>query len=219
MRRCLPLAVLAVVTAAAAGCEIGDTAPPPVDGSGGGGGLSIEWSSRPTVIPSEPSSNITIERAVFRQGDLRIVGEAGSFDLERDKLEWARGIVPTALPVAAALPGLYARLLFELDGEDDGEEVEYAYEITGTVKVSDTFRPFTIRDTSDAALMLEFSITLPAGAGATIPVRIEIDKIAEAVDFQTVQMEDGRYLVEKSSPQISAVRAAVRAAFGVHGPS
>jgi hypothetical protein len=212
-----PLALIAVAMTAA-GCETGDTAPPPVDGPGGGG-LILQWSSRPTVIPSEPSSNITIERAIFRQDSLRVVGDAGPFDLEREKLEWSRGIVPTALPVTGALPGLYSRLLFELEGDDDDGEEEYAYEITGTVKVSDTFRPFTIRDTSDADLMLEFSITLPAGAGATIPVRVEIDKIVEAVDFQSVSMEDGRYLVEKSSPQISAVRAAARAAFGIHGPS
>jgi hypothetical protein len=217
MRTC-PIALIAAVAMTAAGCETGDTAPPPVDGPGGGG-LSIVWSSRPAVIPSEPSSDITIERAVFHQEELRVVGDAGPFDLKREELEWSRGIVPTALPVTGALPGLYSRLLFELDGDDDQGEEEYAYEITGTVKVTDTFRPFTVRDTSGADLMLEFSIALPAGASATIPVRVEIDKIVEAVDFQSVPMQSGRYLVDQSSSQIAAVRAAVRAAFGIHGPS
>ncbi len=113
-------------------------------------------------IPSEPSSNVTIDRVVIRQDDLRVVGDAGSLDLDRDRLEWSRGIVPTELPVMGALPGLYSRLLFELNGNEDGDE--YAYEITGTVKIGNAFQPFTIRDTADLSLSLELAVTLPAGA-------------------------------------------------------
>jgi len=209
---------VAVVTAAT-GCFVGEDPPPgDDDGGGGGGGLTIEWNGHPGTIPSEPSSDITIDRAVFHLDDLRLVGDAGPIDLDRDQLEWSRGVVPTALPVMGALPGLYSRLLFELDGSDDGE-VEYAYEITGTVKVNDTFRPYTVRDTGDLALSLDFSIMLPAGGAATIPVRIEIDKIINVINFSQVSQQDGRYLVDNSSPQISNLRAAVPAAFGVSGPS
>jgi len=213
MSTCLRIAIVAAVATAATGCWVGDPYTPPDDS--GGGGLTIQWSSRPEAIPSTPSSDRTIDRAVFRQDDLRLVGDAGTFPLDRDKLTWERGIVPTPLPVMGAAPGLYSRLLFELDGSDGSEE-EYAYEITGTVKVNDTFQPFTIRDTSDLALSLEFSIMLTAGQSAIIPVRIEIDKMAGAVNFQSVSMVDGRYLVDKDSSQISAVRAAVRDAIGVH---
>lgn len=214
MRTRLRIALIAVVAMAATGCPADDTTTPP-DGTGGGA-LSVTWESQPGVIPSEPSSDATIERVVFLQNGLRVVGDAGTFDLDRDELEWSRGIVPTALPVADAAPGLYSRLLFDLDGDEgDGD---YAYEITGTVKVSTAFQPFTIRDTEDLALSLDFSIMLPVGGSATIPVRIAIDKIVEAVDFAQVPMEDGRYLVESDSPQISAVRAAVSAAFSVPGP-
>ena len=44
------------------------------------------------------------------------------------------GTAPAALPVPSAPPGLYSKLLFDLDGDTDGSTVEYAYEITGTVK-------------------------------------------------------------------------------------
>ena len=214
MRARLRIALIAVLAMAATGCPADDTTTPP-DGSGGA--LSITWESQPAVIPSEPSSDATIERAVFLQDGLRVVGDAGTFDLDRDELEWSRGIVPTALPVMGASPGLYSRLRFGLDGDE--EDGDYAYEITGTVKVSTAFQPFTIRDTEDLALSLDFSIMLPVGGSATIPVRIAIDKIVDAVDFAQVPMEDGRYLVDTASPQISAVRAAVTAAFGVFGPS
>lgn len=191
-------------------CHVTDEPTP----DGGDSGLSIEWSAQPGTIPSEPSSDRTIDRAVFRTDDVRLVGDAGSFDLDLGKLEWSRGIVPAALPVAGALPGLYSRLLFELDGSAEVGSA-YGYEITGTVKLNDAYQPFTIRDAMELSLSLDLSVMLPAGGSATIPVRIDIDKIVEAVSFAQVVKEDGRYLVDSSSPQISAVRAAVRDAFDV----
>ena len=211
----LRAAAVVAMAMAAGGCEVGDDPTPDAQGNGG---LTIQWSSRPGMIPSEPSSDLTIDRAVFQQDDLRLIGDAGSIDLTRDELEWSRGIVPPALPVTGALPGLYSRLLFELDGSDDGE-IEYAYEITGTVKVNDAFQPFTIRDTADLALSLELSVMLAAGESATIPVRIELDKIVQVVNFSQVSKQDGRYLLDESSSQISNVRSAVRAAFSISGPS
>jgi len=225
MSALLRYATVVATAIAAGGCHIGNDAPP-VDapgagddggGSGGRTGLIVQWNSRPSTIPSGPASNATIDRVVIRQDDLRVVGDAGSLELDRDRLEWSRGIAPTALPVTGALPGLYSRLLFELDGSEGAME-EYAYEITGTVKIGNAFQPFTIRDTADLSLSLELSVTLPAGGSAVIPVRIEIDKVVGVVSFSQVPKQDGRYLLDESSPQISNVRAAVRAAFSINGP-
>ncbi len=217
MPPCPRFALTIAIAMAAAGCpgEIPPTTPdgPPV----GGNGLTITWESRPGVIPSEPSSDVTIERVVFQQDELRLVGDAGPLQLDREELEWSRDITPAALPVPGAVPGLYSRLLFELEGDDEGEEDEYAYEITGTVKVNASFEPFTIRDTGELTMSLDFSVMLPVGGEATIPVRVEIDKIVDVVDFSQVQKQDGRYLVENGSSQLSAVRNAVRGAFGVSG--
>jgi hypothetical protein len=218
MRAFLWITFAVAVATAATGCFVGNNGDDGGDDDGGGGGLTIEWNGHPSTIPSEPSSDITVDRAVFHLDDLRLVGDAGPIDLDRDQLEWSRGIAPTALPVAGALPGLYSRLLFDLDGSNDGE-VTYAYEITGTVKVNDSFQPYTLRDTNDLTLSLDFSIMLPAGGTATIPVRIEIDKMVNVINFSQVPMQDGRYLVDATSPQISNLRAAVRAAFSITGPS
>ena len=220
MRACLRIALLAVL-ATATGCPGDPPVTPPTDGaitdSSSSTGLTITWQSRPDVIPSQPSSDVTIERAAFHQEELRVIGDAGTFLLDREQLEWSRDLVPAALPVAGALPGLYSQLLFELEG--DLEDDEYAYEIIGTVKVGASFQPFTIRDTVDLMFTLNFSIMLPQGGGATIPVRIEVDKIVDAVDFTLFSPQGGRYLVENGHPQIGAVRTAVRNAIGVHGPS
>jgi hypothetical protein len=214
MRAGVGLLFVAAVAMGASGCQADDTTTPPDSG----GGLSIEWNSRPTTIPSQPSSDVTIDRVVLRLDDLRVVGDAGIFPVDREWLEWSRGIVPTPAPVMGALPGLYSRLLFELDGDTDDGEIKYAYEIIGTVKVTDSFRPFTIRDTSDLNLSFDFSIMLPAGDSAVIPVRVEIDKIVNVVNFGSVPMQDGRYLLDGSSSQISTVRDAVKDAISINGP-
>jgi hypothetical protein len=219
MPPCLRLILAAAVVTAVAGCP-GDAppAPPPDGGPLPGTGLTITWTSQPATIPGQPSSDLSIERAAFLQDELRLVGDAGPVPLDRDQLEWAAGTAPAALPVAGAAPGLYSRLLFELEGDEEGDD-EYAYEITGQVRVNGDLEPFTIRDTGELTMSLDFSIMFPAGGSATIPVRIDLEAIVEAVDFSSVPFQNGRYLVEGGSSQLSAVRTAVRGAIAVRGPS
>jgi hypothetical protein len=205
----LRIASLALL-AAAAGCPADDTTTP----DAGGTELRVEWTGQPQSLPAAVSSDATLDRAVLQTHDLRAVGDAGPIDLDRETLEWARGIAPTPDVVEGAPPGLYSRLLFELEGDDDTEG--YAYELVGTVRVGSTTRPFTIRDRNDLSLSIDFSIMLRAGAGARVPVRVELDKLVEAVDFTQVPVVDGRYLVEDGA-QLSAVRDRLRGAFGVHG--
>ncbi|HWU85699.1 MAG TPA: hypothetical protein VN253_00385 [Kofleriaceae bacterium] len=201
--RCTALALLAVTV----GCPADDTTLP----DGGATDLRVEWTGQPATLPDQVSSEATLERAVFRPHDLRVVGDAGPIRLDRQTLEWARGINPAPDVVAGAPPGLYSRLLFDLEG-DDGS---YGYELIGTARVNSTTRPFTIRDRGELSLSVEFSIMLPAGAAERIPVRVELDKLVEAVDFSQAPVVDGRYLVEDAT-QLSAVRAKLREAFSVH---
>lgn len=213
----LPLrfAVLALLGAAAAGCP-GDPGTGPDAADGGTTELRIEWIGLPASLPGAVSSTATLERAKFRPDDLRVVGDAGPIELDRETLEWASGIVPTPDVPAGAPPGLYSRLLFELEGDDDGGGDEYAYELVGTARVGSTTRPFTIRDRGELELSLDFSIMLRAGSGARIPVRVDLGKLVEAVDFAQVPVVDGQFLVE-DGPPLAAVRAVVRDAFGIQG--
>ena len=203
----LRFAALALL-AAASGCPADDTIAP----DGGSTELRIEWTGQPASIPGEVSTTATLERAVFRLDDPRVVGDAGSMELDRETLEWARGIVPAPDVLAGAAPGLYSRLLFEVKGDDD----EYSYELIGTARVGSTTRPFTIRDRDDLSVSLEFSILLRAGDTARLPVRIDLDRLVEAVDFAQAPVEDGRFLVEDGL-QLDAVRAVLRGAFALQG--
>lgn len=216
MTACIRIAVALAAAMALTGCPIGDDPPPPPpDGPPGGSGLTITWTSRPAQIPGALSPDLRIDRAAFRQDDLRVEGEPGTARLDRDELEWASGVTPADLPVTGASPGLYALLSFKLEGDE--EDDEYAYEITGSVRVNGQDREFTIRDTNNFGISLGFSITLPAGGTATIPVHVDLDELVNAVDFEQLQPEDGKYLVDRNSSQISEVRNAIRGAFGVVG--
>lgn len=217
MRTSLRFAIVAVLGMAAAACPGTPPDPPLPDGSGGEGGLFIEWQSQPQVIPGPVSAGVTIERADFRLDDLRLISDSPTIDLDLEDLSWSRDAVPGTLAVMSASPGLYSLLRFKLEGEDEEGKKEYAYEITGQADVSGTVRPFAIRDTGDISFSLEFSILLMAGERATIPVRVEIDKLIQAADFASAPIVDGTCLVEN----VSAVRDAAGAAFGVQvaGPS
>lgn len=217
MRASLRFAIVAVLGMAAAACPGTPPDPPLPDGSGGEGGLFIEWQSRPEVIPGPVSAGVTIEHADFRLDDLRVISDSTPIDLDLEELSWSRDAVPGTLAVMGASPGLYSRLRFKLEGKDEEEEKEYAYEITGQADVSGTVRPFTIRDTGEVSITLDFSLLLTAGERATIPVRVEIDKLIQAADFASAPIVDGTCVVENSS----AVRDVARTSFGVQlaGPS
>ena len=235
MRAPLRLILGAVLAMAAAGCEVGDTGDDgdnnddggDSDGGDGGGdgggitGLSIEWRGQPAALPGQISADLTITRAVFLLDDLRLVSDGGQLDLQLDRLEWAAGVVPPTLTVEGPSPGLYSRLLFGLEGDDETSPVQYGYEIAGSVLVNGNTRQFLIRDHGELALMLQFSLTLSAGQTMVIPVRFELDKIVGVVNFEQASSSNERYTIDNNnnSGQLAAVRTAVRAAIGITGPS
>ena len=206
----LRFAALAVL-GLAAGCPTDDIGLP--DG-GGSTQLRVEWTGQPATLPSPLTNAITLERAVFYPQDLRVVGDAGPISFDRRSLEWARDVSPTADVVPGAPPGLYSRLLFDLEGGKT--DTPYAYELTGTARVGTTTRPFTIRDPGDLEISIELSTMLRAGETARIPIRADLDKLVEVVDFALADVEDGQFLVE-DGVQLAAVRDKLREAFAVHG--
>lgn len=190
------------------GCGEGDDTRPDGDVPTG---LTITWESKPEQIPGAGSSGIRIERATFRLANLRIVGDAGPQTLAALTLEWSAGVAPADLPVAGAPSGLYSRCIFDLAPAGTA----YAYELVGTVQINDMTRPFTIRDTGTTAISIEYSIMLPPGSEAEIPIEVDIDQIVDAVDFAQVPFQDGRYLIDDGSAQLTVVRNELAIAFDV----
>ncbi len=176
------------------------------------GQLRVAWLARPDPIPGPSSSNATIERAVFRTRDLRLIGDVTPAPLPRLALDWAGGVSPAQSAFPDAQLGTYSRLLFSLDPGSDG----FAYEISGQVEVEGVRFPYVIRDPQPASIALEFVVTLAPGGTAVIPVRVEIDTLINRVDFQKVTPIDGQLIVDAASSQLAAVRDELDDAFGVH---
>lgn len=203
-------------------CSLGACTPPPevsgdasVDSDGGGPTseqLRVAWEPRPSAIPGPSSSDATIERVVYRIRDLRVIGDATPSPLPRFALEWAAGVTPVPSAFSDAQLGTYSRLLFSLDPGNDS----FAYEISGQVDVDKVRYPYVIRDTQPFSIALDFTITLPPGGAATIPVRVEVDKLVNRVDFRQVTPVGGQRIVDGSSSQLAAVRNELSQAFGVH---
>lgn len=175
-------------------------------------GLSIDWQSRPSSIPGPSGSNSTVDRIAFQARDLRVIGEPAPLTLPRLVVEWATGIVPARREVPNATPATYSRVLFTLD---PGTET-YAYQIAGTVEVDQVVYPFIIRDRTAAAIAMDFAIVLPPGGQASIPIRVEADKLVQSVDFRGVSPTAGTLIVEDGSPELAKVRAELPKSFGVH---
>jgi hypothetical protein len=181
-----------------------DAADPPA-----GNGLRLEWHADVTV-PSDVAPGCVLTRAELRVAELRVIGDAGSVDLASRELVW-QATTPDAMNLASAPPGVYSRLRFELETERE-EDDEFAYELRGTFTSGATTRPFVIRDHEEVAVSIPFSVVLPPGGEAAIPVAIALGAAVAAVDFAQVPVEDGVLLVEEGA-QYEAARAALLAGF------
>jgi hypothetical protein len=174
--------------------------------------LRVAWTARPDPIPGSAGSNTTVEHAVFRTRDLRVIGDVTPAPLARFALEWGTGVPPMARAFPDAQLGTYSRLLFSLDPGSD----RFSYEISGHTEVQNVTYAYVIRDPQPASVALDFTITLPPGGAATIPVRVEVDKLVNRVDFRQVALVDNQLVVDDTSSQIAGVRNQLAQAFGVH---
>jgi hypothetical protein len=204
------LALLATI-AAAAGCPGTDPPTPDPDGGVGGDGLRLVWVGQPAALPGATPGGAVLERAAFHLSDLRVVGDAGTLELERERLEWSREATPPPDAPSGAPAGMYSRLRFDLEGDDD----EPSYELAGAVTVAGVTRPYVIRDGEKLAISIDLQVALAPGGRAQIGVQVAHGRIVDAVNFAQVPILGGAYVVDKSSSQIGAVRAAARAAFAI----
>lgn len=205
---------LLALTVALAGCPADDS--PDVDGGGEGHGLTVAWLTVPSPVPGPIDGELTLDSATLHLHNLRVIGDAGTGDprtlMAQLDLQWATGIAPADVLFADAPTGLYSRLSFELDRGTG----EWAYELTGTAMLPGGPEPFTLRDRDPLPVTLEYNLELPPGAGARIPVRVELGDIVRALELEEAPVIGGRRVIETGDPQAPQLRTEVAKAFGVH---
>lgn len=204
------------LSVALAGCPADDDPPPPDAPVGPGGGLVIAWEPRPALIPGPVDNRITLELVVMHLRDARVIGDAGAGDprtlAPMVDLRWATGAAPAELRFPDAPAGLYSRMSFELDRGAG----TYAYELSGTVEVNEVVEPFVVRDRERLPVSFAYGIALPPGGTARVPVRVDLDAVVRALDFENAPVSGGARVVEGDGPQGAALRTEVVKAFGVH---
>ncbi len=206
------------LSVALAGCPAGDDAPAPDAADPPGGGLVIAWAARPEPIPGRIDNRLTLAAATLRLRDARAIGDAGGGDprtlAAMVELRWAAAVTPPALVFPDAPTGLYARTSFDLDRG----AAPFAYELTGTVEIRDVVEPFVVRDRDRLPVSFTYSVALPPGGTARVPVRVDLDAVVRALDFEAAPVVDGRRVVDGDGGQADVLRTEMGKAFGVHSP-
>lgn len=197
----VPTCLLVGVIAACHGTDPGtqpDAGMSTHDGNVGSGlhGLAIAWQTRPAQIPGAVDGNISLDAMTFRLANLRVVGDAGPGDTRTStdmvELDWKQGATPPPITFEDAPIGLYSRVILLASGT-----VEYAYEISGTVKVNgDAPRPFTIHDLSPLAVTMETSAMLDPNSRTTLDVTVRIDQALQSLDFSRLREDDGKLTLD-----------------------
>ena len=211
MRLALGLLTVTLV----AGCPADDVGGPDAATSAG---VELRWVTRPATVPGTVDSDLDLTSATLHLRNLRLVGDAGAGDprttLANVDLIWRAGAAPSPVAFPDAPPGLYARLLSDLDRG----AAPFAFELTGTVATDDDERePFAIRDTAPLAIDADFAIDAAPGVRTAIVVRVELDAVVEGLDFEAAPVVDGVRLIGPGDPQLTAVRDKLDDAIGVHG--
>jgi hypothetical protein len=76
--------------------------------------------------------------------------------------------------------------------------------------------PYTVRDSEPLAISLDYQIELPPGAGARIPVRVDLEDVVRDLDFESAPVIGGRRVIETGNAAMADVRSELVQAFGVH---
>jgi len=181
--------------------------------------LHVTWNPRPDVLPGDVNSSISVDRVTFGIDSLRVVGDAGPGDprtsIDHLKLEWDSSDKPDAITFDNAPPGLYSRMEWLLDTRNLLREDDpiYVFEIVGDVDISGSDEKFRLRETAQLPISFDIQADLLPPNDATIDVRVDVERIVTAVDFESLPKVDGERLLDHGDPQMPAIRAKVVEAF------
>ena len=216
MKSLLPLLVFA------AGCGGGDGMSPTTsdanasnnDGSSSDAapvphGLLVSWKAMP-ALPGPLKTDLAVTSARFNISRLQVIGDNGQ-PMTMAAIEWSAETFgdPPTIAFSSAPGGLYSQVTIEMQPVG-----MVSYEITGTVKVGATTKPFRIHDTADIDLdVTGYSVAFAPGTDATLLIRIDLEPPVESVDFAMVPDVGGTLDMGPSDPQMSQLRDKLDDAF------
>jgi hypothetical protein len=176
------------------------------DGIGGTGGLVVQWGSVPETWPGDLGGGMTIERASFSFDNLRVVGDAGPGDPRTTAsgfmVRWDDDTTPSDLMFSDAPSGLYSQVSMAIDGHLSTE----TFDIRGHVNVSGTDYEYRIDGDNALAVTVLIDKTLTPPATATVTLKINFGVALGALDFSTLDIDNGRIELDDSDSEMSVFR-------------
>lgn len=193
------------------GCHTSDPGTPDgggADGDGGAGtaGLHVAFTSDPTPIPGQLENGFTLELAVFKFDNLKVIGDAGPGDPRTTanafEAKWDSQSSPAPIDFVNAPTGLYSKVSFQIDGH----LINDSYVMKGHVTVGGTSYSYEVEDRNALSLSLDCSRQLAAGGTGTITLKFAFHDALQGVDWTNVPNDGGQFELGTSDPQMPAFR-------------
>lgn len=207
--RCVVVAGLLI------GCSDGPPVTPDADAPTGAGGLVVEWSSTPESWPGDIGNGITLERATFAFDSLRVVGDAGPGDPRTTasgfEIRWDEGSEPSDISFVDAPSGLYSQISLLIDGHLATE----SFELRGRADVGGTEYDYRIEGNNPLMFTVQIERTLTPPATATVRLRIDFQAALAAIEFQNLDIEDGRLELDDGDIEMAVFRTKLVESFQI----
>ena len=183
---------------------------PTSDAGGDSHSLLITWVASP-AIPGAINNSVTVTSASFTLARIQAIGDAGGDSRDDLVLGWALESSPPAIVLPDAPSGIYSKVTLAIDG---GTALDIAYQIEGTAKVNGQPTPFEIHDRNAIDIEVkDFDVTLPPVGTATLGIKLDLRDALGNLDFQSLDMDDGKLTLDTSDPQMPDFRSDLKQAF------
>lgn len=166
-------------------------------------GMTVTWNARPSV-PGMISDQIMVTDAMFQLEHLQLVSDAGGTTHTRLQLAWSSQGAPADEEFPDAPVARYQQIL--LDMRSDVRR-PFSYQIEGIWQDNESPRPFRITDATILEVPIACDVALPANGAVTVPIRLDLRGMLDAIDFGSLPLKDGT-LVLDSGPQLLLIQNA-----------
>jgi len=189
-------------------------------GDGGTGGFRVHWWSDPK-LPGGVGNNATVTDADFWLTSLRVIGDADPGDdrttADPGHIWWDEHGGPDVVNFPDAPSGLYSKIAVALDGL----VVNSSYDIMGTVDLGGSAgtKSFHIHDLAPMNVSLDINNTLQPGAEVDVTIHVDFTAAIGAIDFATLDTDDGNLDLDTLDSQMPAFRTALQNSFSIAGGS
>lgn len=192
---------------------------PDLDATLGPSGIRVAWSSTPVTWPGALGDSLTLTEAHFALNSLRVVGDAGPGDprttIGNMEMGFDAATRPTDITFDDAPTGLYSQVAIVFDRTSSGSGSDDSYDIRGLVTIDDDEVEYRIQDDKPLTFNVNIDEMVSPGESAVISLRINFQHALESLDFEMLELDNGRRELQDGDPQMPLFRSKLVESFEV----